>query len=185
VIAVASLGLTGPVLARDMQSSASYDWSGIYAGVHAGYGGDMTGWPGINFLSRGPLVGGQLGINKQVGNFVIGIEADAAWSSVKGWQFEEVSTPLSPFVFQATAASKVKDLGDAGDALWHRGRSLACLREGGLRPRVRPPRAKSSKHGGGLAHAAIRIRRGDRKPPRFNGWSGCGIRVSRQLVGQG
>ena len=62
--------------------AAGLDWSGVYIGAHAGYGGGMNDWmgidPGANFVARGPLVGGQVGINKQLGSFVFGLELDGS-----------------------------------------------------------------------------------------------------------
>jgi opacity protein-like surface antigen len=110
LIAGASFGLMGPAFAGDMSSRATYDWSGFYGGVHAGYGGGMTDWGGINYLAKGSLVGGQIGFNRQIGNAVIGVEADAAWSGMKGSRFEEVTVPFSVSLFQATVASKVEHI---------------------------------------------------------------------------
>lgn len=76
-----------PLKARPIVA-AGLDWSGVYIGAHAGYGGGMMGWesiqPGANFVARGPLVGGQVGINKQLGSFVFGLELDGSWADIKG-----------------------------------------------------------------------------------------------------
>jgi outer membrane immunogenic protein len=65
-----------------------YNWTGFYAGLHTGY---SWGFTDIDYLSGGALVaqpkhhngglllGGQVGYNFQWGQFVAGIEADAAW----------------------------------------------------------------------------------------------------------
>jgi outer membrane immunogenic protein len=37
-----------------------------------------------DFVARGPLVGGQVGINKQLGSFVFGLELDGSWADIKG-----------------------------------------------------------------------------------------------------
>ena len=42
-----------------------------------------------DFVARGPLVGGQVGINKQLGSFVFGLELDGSWADIKG---SDVST---------------------------------------------------------------------------------------------
>lgn len=64
------------------------DWSGVYVGAHAGYGGGMMDWesiqPGAAFVARGMLAGGQVGINKQLGSFVFGLELDGSWADIKG-----------------------------------------------------------------------------------------------------
>jgi opacity protein-like surface antigen len=68
--------------------TAGLDWSGVYVGAHAGYGGGMMNWesiqPGANFVARGMLAGGQVGINKQLGSFVFGLELDGSWADIKG-----------------------------------------------------------------------------------------------------
>lgn len=86
----------GAVCAADMPVKAtplvpgSYNWSGIYVGVHAGYGKGMKDWPSMNPLLdydvKGFLGGGQVGVNQQIGNWVIGIEVDASWADIKGSQ---------------------------------------------------------------------------------------------------
>lgn len=63
-------------------------WSGFYGGLHAGYGWGTTEWsqPGLttgDMRMKGAVVGGQLGYNFQVQNFVAGIETDIAWSGIK------------------------------------------------------------------------------------------------------
>jgi outer membrane immunogenic protein len=68
---------------------AFIDWSGVYIGVHAGYGGGMKDWTpsGVveaDFVARGALTGGQVGINKQLGSFVFGLELDGSWADIKG-----------------------------------------------------------------------------------------------------
>src|SRR5437763_863661 len=67
---------------------APYNWTGIYAGVHAGYGMGMKDWTNsvFDFDVRGFLGGGQIGVNQQIGNWVMGIEADASWANIKGAQ---------------------------------------------------------------------------------------------------
>jgi outer membrane immunogenic protein len=68
--------------------AAGLDWSGVYVGAHAGYGGGMMDWmsiqPGTDFVARGLLAGGQVGINKQLGSVVFGLELDGSWADIKG-----------------------------------------------------------------------------------------------------
>ncbi|UPK03929.1 outer membrane beta-barrel protein [Bradyrhizobium sp. 170] len=67
--------------------AAGLDWSGVYIGAHAGYGGGMKDWESngpADFVARGPLVGGQVGINKQLGSVVFGLELDGSWADIKG-----------------------------------------------------------------------------------------------------
>src|SRR3990170_7650270 len=86
-----------------------HDWSGIYAGVHAGYGWGDRDWDdddgdfddeAFRYDLRGAVAGGQIGFNFQVDNFVLGIEADGAWSDMR----DNVSEPLfGPFHIDAEA----------------------------------------------------------------------------------
>jgi opacity protein-like surface antigen len=114
LLAGASLGLSGAAFAADMPLKAPppavYNWTGFYGGVHAGYGGGVKDWGGINFLAQGAIAGVQVGVNQQIGNFVLGVEVDASWSGMKGRQFEEVTVPFSVSLFQATINSKIENL---------------------------------------------------------------------------
>lgn len=66
------------------------NWAGFYAGLHAGYGWGSSNWfASASGLSAdmspdGAVVGGQLGYNYQIQKFVVGAEADIAWSGMKG-----------------------------------------------------------------------------------------------------
>jgi outer membrane immunogenic protein len=79
--------------------AAAHDWTGFYLGGYAGYGfgrttgtdlGDSHGTPWYNLGARFPADvngftgGGQLGLNYQFGNWVIGAEADYGVLAVKG-----------------------------------------------------------------------------------------------------
>ncbi len=67
--------------------SAAYNWSGFYVGVHAGYAwGELTSANDstIDHEPTGGLFGGQIGYNWQVNNIVFGVEADLAFSTIKG-----------------------------------------------------------------------------------------------------
>lgn len=85
------------------------DWSGIYAGVQAGYGWGDRDWDddagffddeAFRYDLRGAVAGGQIGFNFQTDNFVFGIEADGAWSDMR----DSVSEPLfGPFHIDAEA----------------------------------------------------------------------------------
>jgi outer membrane immunogenic protein len=94
-------------------AAAVYSWTGFYAGIHGGYGwGDAdynfpgsipAGFGGFNgiyspnatggtFSRRisGGVFGGHAGYNQQYGNIVVGLEASASWSGLKG-------TAVDPF----------------------------------------------------------------------------------------
>lgn len=78
--------------------AATFDWSGVYIGAHAGYGGGMKDWePGglaqADFIARGALAGGQIGINKQLGSFVFGMEFAGSWADITGRQHVDIGGP--------------------------------------------------------------------------------------------
>jgi len=64
-----------------------WDWTGIYGGVHAGWGWmdrDATNFGDpFEYELDGPIVGGQVGGNFQFGNFVLGIEGDVSLPSME------------------------------------------------------------------------------------------------------
>lgn len=64
-----------------------YNWTGFYAGIQGGYGWGTSDWDapaGTSNKPTGYLLGGTLGYNYQMGSWVWGIEADAAWADIKG-----------------------------------------------------------------------------------------------------
>ena len=99
-----------PVKARPVVAAAAYNWTGFYVGVHAGYAwGELTSDvnPDVDHEPKGGLFGGQIGYNWQQGLFVFGVEADLAYSTVKG---NDGGTVLpGPFTF--AAESEMKYLG--------------------------------------------------------------------------
>jgi outer membrane immunogenic protein len=93
--------------------AATFDWSGVYIGAHAGYGGGMKDWaPGFqaDFVARGALAGGQVGINKQLGSFVFGMELAGSWADINGKSHADIGGPA--FVTSAILdhASKIDGL---------------------------------------------------------------------------
>jgi outer membrane immunogenic protein len=66
--------------------SPLYDWTGFYLGVMGGYGFANNATVGnLNITDanlKGGFAGGTVGANWQMGQFVIGLETDAAWSFV-------------------------------------------------------------------------------------------------------
>lgn len=95
-----------PVKAPPVQAVPVYSWTGFYAGVNVGYGGDKFSYPfdafqrqlqaeapplestidgNLNLTSGGFFGGGQIGYNHQFdNNVVLGIEADFQWSGIEG-----------------------------------------------------------------------------------------------------
>ena len=68
----------------------SYDWTGFYIGGHVGYGWAQKNWTDsfglfdISHTANGFLGGLQGGYNYQIGQFVLGIEANSSWSGMSG-----------------------------------------------------------------------------------------------------
>ena len=82
-----------------MAAEEPLNWTGIYVGVHGGFGGDRFEYPFDNNLPLAPLnvtgsadltssgwfAGGQAGFNWQMApHWLVGIEGDIAWSDIKG-----------------------------------------------------------------------------------------------------
>jgi len=65
-------------------SEATYNWSGFYAGVHAGYGVGVTEWTPMDIRGDGGFGGVQAGYNQQIGNLVLGVEADIGFGKISG-----------------------------------------------------------------------------------------------------
>jgi outer membrane immunogenic protein len=68
-----------------------FTWNGFYLGINGGYGFGDSSWTdtvtGIStgdFNLDGFVIGGTLGYNLQFGSWVFGLEADIAWSDIKG-----------------------------------------------------------------------------------------------------
>lgn len=88
-----TVALGAPAFAADMAADISKappiaypatNWSGFYVGAMGGYasetGGDLSG---TSLALKGGSAGGTLGYNWQSGQFVGGIETDAAWTDIK------------------------------------------------------------------------------------------------------
>jgi outer membrane immunogenic protein len=116
---VMALGSIGTTLAADIPVKAPvaappfvYNWSGIYVGGHAGYGIGMSDWhdSSFNYETKGFLAGGQIGINQQSGNFVLGIEADASWARIKGDQAIAFGGAVAGFALTTTGGTEIDGL---------------------------------------------------------------------------
>ena len=103
VVAVLLFAAGGPALAVDVTPPqlppadvhkspppTIYNWTGVYIGVNAGYGSGYSNWSDGpvgttgSFSTTGFLVGGTLGANYQIGEYVFGIEADGDWTNLTG-----------------------------------------------------------------------------------------------------
>ena len=60
---------------------AIYNWTGCYVGIQGGGGVLYDGLTLEN--GGGALAGGQLGCNRQIGQFVLGVEAEGWWSGLQ------------------------------------------------------------------------------------------------------
>jgi opacity protein-like surface antigen len=80
------------VLARRAPAPiTAYDWTGVYIGGHAGGGFSYRDWTlvdgSILEVGDAAMIGGQLGLNYQLGKWVVGVEADLAWGNLKDESF--------------------------------------------------------------------------------------------------
>jgi outer membrane immunogenic protein len=68
-------------------ANPGYDWSGFYVGLQGGYNfSGTTSHPFGSFDNDGWLGGIYGGVNRQYGNWVLGLEGEWNWSSIKGSQ---------------------------------------------------------------------------------------------------
>jgi outer membrane immunogenic protein len=67
-----------------------YNWTGFYLGINGGFGTGNSNWSDGpigttgSFPTSGFLIGGTLGINYQIGEYVFGIEGDGDWTDLHG-----------------------------------------------------------------------------------------------------
>ena len=91
-IAVAAPGLFTKGPRPPAPLPVAYNWNGFYIGGYTGTTWGRTNWtfvdPPVFTRTRpdfdGFVGGGQIGYNLQLGNVVLGIEADGGWSNAKG-----------------------------------------------------------------------------------------------------
>lgn len=86
------------VISLQISSAASaqvapltFNWTGWYVGVEGGLASATTSQTNLNsgvslgdFNQTGGLIGGTLGYNWQVTNWILGLETDFAWANIKG-----------------------------------------------------------------------------------------------------
>ncbi|MBR1213763.1 outer membrane beta-barrel protein [Bradyrhizobium sp. JYMT SZCCT0180] len=145
---------------KAMPVATVYDWTGLYIGAHAGWAGadrtfertfigGETINPGFSQHPNGFAGGGQIGFNRQTGNWVWGLEADI--SGTKQRSSTTVAGPIIPFFAQTThtydvsidwTASLTGRLGYAWDRwmLYGKGGAAVMQETYGLRaPGLFPP----------------------------------------------
>jgi outer membrane immunogenic protein len=91
VLAMASLANAAD-LPRQMYTKAPppmvapyYNWTGFYVGINGGGAWGTSSWDSTgSFDLSGGMIGGTVGYNWQTGPWVLGVEGDIDWASVKG-----------------------------------------------------------------------------------------------------
>ena len=111
VSASAAFAADVPVVLKAPAAPAFYNWTGIYVGGHVGYGTGMKDWSvsPFSYDVHGFLGGGQIGVNQQIGNWVIGIELDASWANLKGSQSHRTGGPPLFAITQTADGSTTLD----------------------------------------------------------------------------
>jgi len=70
--------------------AANYNWTGVYLGINGGHGTGSSSWSDGavggtgSFPTTGFLVGGTIGVNYQIGQYVFGVEGDGDWTNLQG-----------------------------------------------------------------------------------------------------
>lgn len=82
----------GAQTAAQAQLFSTGPWSGLYVGVHGGYSWDNDA---AGSSITGGVGGVQAGYNLQLGQVVLGVEADYTWSQVKGSEVIAATTAVS------------------------------------------------------------------------------------------
>jgi outer membrane immunogenic protein len=116
-------GMSGAAYAADLPSRMApsspppvftqapiYSWTGFYAGINGGGGFGNLGRGAAAFgKANGALIGGTVGYNYQINQFVVGLEGDMGWSG-----FNASNTLPGPIFMRATMNSFATLRGRAG-----------------------------------------------------------------------
>jgi outer membrane immunogenic protein len=78
-----------PPMAYIPAPSPAYNWSGFYLGINGGFDFGRSDWTAGaassgSFDTSGFVVGGTLGANYQINQFVLGVETDLDYADIKG-----------------------------------------------------------------------------------------------------
>ena len=74
-----------PVRAPIYAPPPMYNWTGFYADINGGGGWGSSRWDSTaGFATSGGLIGGTVGYNWQISNWVLGVEGDIDWSNIGG-----------------------------------------------------------------------------------------------------
>jgi outer membrane immunogenic protein len=98
LLSVLMAGVASSALAADLPTTKgpppapylpppAFSWTGFYIGVNGGWGFTDTNNNSFGNNINGGLVGGTVGYNYQMGQFVIGYEGDVDWSDIRGSNF--------------------------------------------------------------------------------------------------
>jgi outer membrane immunogenic protein len=113
IVGALALASAAPAIAADLPLPAAplprapvvyvpaiptFTWTGFYLGFNGGYGFGQTKWTTPSgtvggFSTNGPLFGGTIGGNYQIGQFVIGAEGDIDWQNLRGGQTSGLCAP--------------------------------------------------------------------------------------------
>jgi outer membrane immunogenic protein len=94
--AAITAALCGPVQADDASPSQHGDWTGFYAGLHAGGGtldvteGGLSVHSGTGFAG-----GGQVGYNWQTSDWVLGFEGDVSGTALSARRFSSLAARVN------------------------------------------------------------------------------------------
>ena len=155
--------ITPPAFAADMpvkappSASAPFNWTGFYAGIAGGLAwgrsqfidADPTNLNGLlglpitrEFDVSGGILGGTVGYNWQLNNWVAGVEGDFSWVTKQG-----ISNSIPPFNTVGSNATREHWLGTGrarlglvpgSPAFLHYRRICRCGRRGNLQGQHRP-----------------------------------------------
>jgi len=95
---VAARAADMPLKAPPLSPAAAWIWAGLYVGIEGGGGWgraedtDSTGFDSGRFNVSGGLIGGTIGYNWQLNQFVLGLEGDGSWADIKGSTSGTVAT---------------------------------------------------------------------------------------------
>jgi len=103
-----------------------YNWTGFYLGINGGGGWGHTDWTYVatgndaGHNTSGGLIGGTLGFNYQIQNWVLGVEGDWGWANIKG----STACPNPAFTCESNLSSLGTLRGRVGVALGSTGNVL-------------------------------------------------------------
>ena len=117
-----------PVYSKAPMMAPAFSWTGFYLGGDGGYGyatssgtlANATGFFPVpySFNVNGPIAGGFVGGNYQIGTFVVGAEADWQWANLTG-NSGAIAAVGGPFTIASTVKSYGSARGRAGFAVDH------------------------------------------------------------------